>query len=119
MQFIPYILVPRRNPAYKGGEAGEGGAKRVVSPFMCPITEHGFDGKHRFVVVRATGHVVAEKALKELPQLVEELVGSAVEGKDVIVLNGTEQERAQYAEVRGTCSCFTVQGWSRVDGTAA
>ena len=49
-----------RNPAY----AGDGAESRAVSPFCCPITGAEFTSKNRFVVVRKTGHVVAEKAFK-------------------------------------------------------
>lgn len=43
------------------GKGGDGGAA-----FACPITGLALNGKARFVVVRAKGHVLSERALKEV-----------------------------------------------------
>jgi len=95
-----------RNPhAATGGGGAAAGGGTPISPFWCPVTEQEVDGKHRFVAVRSTGHVVAERALREVPALVEEHVGCPVGDADVLVLNGTEEERAAYAEVSvGGCA---------------
>ncbi|CAD7695046.1 unnamed protein product, partial [Ostreobium quekettii] len=60
--------------------------------FQCPVTGLGFTGKFGFSALRKTGHVVSQKALKEFPQVVEDLVGEKWEAEDVIPINGTEEE---------------------------
>jgi Rtf2 RING-finger len=35
--------------------------------FVCPITGLEMNGKYRFVVLQRSGHVISEKALKQVP----------------------------------------------------
>ena len=35
--------------------------------FVCPVSGVALNGRYRFVVVRGTGHVISEKAIKEVP----------------------------------------------------
>ncbi len=61
----------------KLGEGGSGGgdaaapsskaaASDIPARFACPITGLPFNGKSRFVVLRRSGHVLSERALKEV-----------------------------------------------------
>ncbi|KAK9850261.1 hypothetical protein WJX84_011128, partial [Apatococcus fuscideae] len=59
--------------------APEGGSKPVDStsfqpgndaPFICPITEVPLNGRFRAFVLRPSGLVVSERAVKEMPQLI-------------------------------------------------
>lgn len=50
-----------------GGTDGGGGAVR----FACPVTGQAFNGKYKFVVLRKSGHVLSERALKEVRRRVE------------------------------------------------
>lgn len=50
-----------------GGEQGPGeAALEGVTRFACPVTGQALNGKSRFVVMRRSGHVVSERALKEV-----------------------------------------------------
>ena len=46
------------------GANGASGAAAVR--FACPITGQPMNGKYKFVVVRRTGHVLSERAVKEV-----------------------------------------------------
>jgi hypothetical protein len=49
----------------KGGKNGDDGQNGGVR-FACPITGLPFNGKSRFVVFKKSGHVLSERALKEV-----------------------------------------------------
>jgi len=55
--------------------------------FCCPVTGVQFNGRFRFLVHRRSGHVLAEKAVKEVPAVVEELVGGPWGPEDWILVN--------------------------------
>lgn len=56
-----------RLEAAPGGEPGAGdGATLGTARFVCPVTGLALNGKSRFVIFRKTGHVVSERALKEV-----------------------------------------------------
>ncbi|GIL81825.1 hypothetical protein Vretimale_1422 [Volvox reticuliferus] len=62
------------------------------SDFCCPVTGVAFNGRYKFVVLRPSGHVVSEKALKEVPAVVEELAGKKVSELETVPVNpGGEQ----------------------------
>lgn len=64
----------------------------VETKFECPITGLEFNGKFRFVALRGCGHVLSEKALKEV-KTVACLVCYVPYGEaDKMVINGTEEE---------------------------
>ncbi|GLC40062.1 hypothetical protein PLESTF_000933400 [Pleodorina starrii] len=71
------------------------------SDFCCPVSGVALNGRYRFVVLRPSGHVVSEKALKEVPAVVEEMVGKKVSEMETIPVNPTgeqlEQLRARVA----------------------
>ncbi|EFJ45713.1 hypothetical protein VOLCADRAFT_63267, partial [Volvox carteri f. nagariensis] len=71
------------------------------SDFCCPVTGVAFNGRYKFVVLRPSGHVVSEKALKEVPAVVEELAGKKVSELEITPVNPTgeqlEQLRARIA----------------------
>lgn len=54
-----------------GGSGGvapgsRGGSGDIPARFACPITGLPFNGKSRFAVLRSSGHVLSERALKEV-----------------------------------------------------
>jgi Rtf2 RING-finger len=55
--------------------------------FQCPITGQEVNGRFKFVVFRASGLVVSERALAEVPSAVEELVGAKWTAQDIIPIN--------------------------------
>ncbi len=55
------------------------GANGGAVQFACPITGQALNGKYKFVMVRRTGHVLSERALKEV-RLQREGLGPAPEG---------------------------------------
>ena len=48
------------------GSSGDGGGDGPGTKFACPITGQAFNGKAKFVVMRKSGHVVSERAVKEV-----------------------------------------------------
>jgi hypothetical protein len=77
-----------------------GGAKEGAAvQFACPVTGLPMGGKGRFVAVRCGGrgpaHVLAERALKEVPSVVRELVGGEWAAEDVLVVNPQGEELEQ------------------------
>lgn len=54
-----------RNPNFKAGSAPDAGAA-PESRFHCPVTGLDFNGRFRFVVLRPSGHVVSERAIKQV-----------------------------------------------------
>ncbi|KAL4440746.1 hypothetical protein ABPG77_000455 [Micractinium sp. CCAP 211/92] len=87
----------------KLGEGGSGGgdtaapsskaaASDIPARFACPITGLPFNGKSRFVVLRRSGHVLSERALKEVPKVVEEMVGGPWKPEELLQVNPTGEE---------------------------
>lgn len=73
------------NPSKKK-EAPQVAAKGINQPgndsdFCCPITGLELNGRFKFCAHRGTGLVVSEKAIKEVPKVVEELVGKPIAGR--------------------------------------
>lgn len=67
--------------------------------FSCPVTGLTFNGKNNFVVikrggmsVKGTGYVFSERALKDLPVVVEEIVGGKWTPEDVCKLVSVGEE---------------------------
>lgn len=55
------------NPSYKPSEqAHRAGGDEDEVPFMCPVASVPMNGRHKFVFLRASGHVVSERAFKEM-----------------------------------------------------
>eukprot|EP00887_Chlorella_sp_A99_P002780 scaffold6.g2780.t1 len=89
------------DPAAGGGGssrqgAGDGGARSVR--FSCPVTGAPMGGKGRFVAFRRGGMVVSERALKEVPAVVEEMAGGKWAAEDLVPLNPPAEELAQRRE---------------------
>lgn len=78
--------------AKSAAAVGAGGAAQRAVRFSCPITGLPMGGKGRFVAIRSSGHVVSERALKEVPAVVEELVGCKWSAEDLLVLNPAADE---------------------------
>ncbi|CAL8469337.1 g8878 [Coccomyxa elongata] len=66
--------------------------------FACPLTGLPMNGRYRFSALKKSGHVISEKALKEVPAAVEELVGGKWAQEDVLPLNGAPEEVQQLRE---------------------
>lgn len=60
--------------------------------FQCPITGLEFNGKFRFVVLKGCGHVLSEKALKEVKTAACLVCYVPYTEADKLVINGTEEE---------------------------
>uniref|UniRef100_A0A061R904 Duf602-domain-containing protein n=1 Tax=Tetraselmis sp. GSL018 TaxID=582737 RepID=A0A061R904_9CHLO len=63
-----------------------------AAPFVCPVSGIEANGRSRFVVLRRCGTVVSAKALKQLPESVEELVGYRWDPSEVMPLNPPKDE---------------------------
>jgi len=67
-----------------------GGSSKVR--FTCPVTGLEANGKVKFVVIRTSGHVFSDKAVRELKSIVEEMVGGPWSPDDDMVLNPSGEE---------------------------
>jgi hypothetical protein len=81
-------------PRAGGGKAGAASA----AAWQCPITGLEMNGRARFVVHRPTGRALAERALKEAPAAVEELLGGPWAADDLIVVNPLGDELFEIRE---------------------
>jgi hypothetical protein len=71
----------------------DGAAAADHSAFACPLTGSLLNGRTRFVVLRPSGVVVAERALKAAPEAVVELLGGGLLADETVVpLNGSPEE---------------------------
>lgn len=79
----------------------DGAAADAAVRFACPVTGLPMSGKSRFVIVRpggtGPGHIMSEKALKELPAVAKEVVGGAWAPADLtpVYPQGEELEARQ------------------------
>ncbi|KAK9814475.1 hypothetical protein WJX72_006506 [[Myrmecia] bisecta] len=88
-----------RNPHYKPGASSQATFQPGnEAAFCCPITGQECNGRFRFVLLRNTGHVISERALKQVPSAVEEHIGQQWTPADVLVLNPTAEEAEQMRE---------------------
>ncbi|KAL6753892.1 Rtf2 RING-finger-domain-containing protein [Haematococcus lacustris] len=60
--------------------------------FSCPVAGVPFNGRFKFIVHRPTGWVLSEKAVKEAPSVVAELLGSNPAGEDWIPVNPSGEQ---------------------------
>jgi hypothetical protein len=91
-------------PAHKAGSSSSnGGSKKGSSSdaadFQCPVTGLELNGRFPFVIHRPTGQVLSERALREAPAAVEELLAGKWTADDLIPVNpqGEELEKRQQA----------------------
>jgi hypothetical protein len=94
--------VPRRGAGAAAAPAaakGGGGAPPAAAEWQCPVTGLEMNGRARFVVHRPSGVALAERALRDAPAAVEELLGGPWAQEDLIVVNpaGEELQRAKEA----------------------
>ena len=85
----------------------EGKGKDHVIKYGCPVTQLPLNGKYRFVVVRhaesGKGHIVSEKAVKEMGLVVEETIGGKYmdpllvypQGEELDIMLDTVMEKHQ------------------------
>jgi hypothetical protein len=84
-------------------EESQGTAADAAVRFACPVNGLPMSGKSKFVIIRgkgaSIGHVVSERALKELPLVVKEIVGGDWTAEEVLQVypQGEELEKRQEA----------------------
>ena len=84
-------------------EEAKGAASDSAVRFVCPVNGAPMSGKFKFVLVKkdgkGTGYVVSERAIKELPAIVKEIVGGDWTREDIIPIypQGDELEQRQAA----------------------
>lgn len=81
-----------KNPAYVATEHTEGSVGDGSAPYICPISGLEMTGKFRFVFLWNCGCVLAERALKEVKQNICHMCQQPFTDKDVIILNGNEED---------------------------
>lgn len=62
------------------------------SRYMCPVTGLEMNGRQRFYFLWKCGCVISERAIKEVKSETCHKCGKPFEEKDVIIMNGTEEE---------------------------
>lgn len=72
-------------------------ADTARSPFCCPLTALEFNGRFRFVALWPSGVVVSERALKQVPSAVEEMLGEGAKlsAQRVMPLNSEDAAEQQ------------------------
>jgi hypothetical protein len=84
-------------------EESQGTAADAAVRFACPVNGLPMSGKSKFVIIRKSGssgregYVVSERAVKELPLVVKEIVGGDWTSEDVLPVypQGEELEKRQ------------------------
>uniref|UniRef100_A0A383WIC7 Ubiquitin-like domain-containing protein n=1 Tax=Tetradesmus obliquus TaxID=3088 RepID=A0A383WIC7_TETOB len=91
-------------PAHKAGSSSSNGkngkangSSSDAADFQCPVTGLELNGRFQFVIHRPTGQVLSERALREAPAAVEELLGGKWAADDLVSVNpqGEELEKRQ------------------------
>lgn len=88
---------PSMPSASAGGGAGGGGGgwgTEDASPYACPITQLEMNGRNQFVVLRSTGKVLADKALRELGEAALQEEYGPFTADDVVRLVPSDEERS-------------------------
>lgn len=98
---LKQLLELKLEPNSKKANSGPGASHRKASnqasfnlsnasaDFACPVTGLEYNGRSRFVVIRPSGVVVSEKAVKELRPVVEELAGGKWREEELLPINPT------------------------------
>jgi len=92
------------NPHAKAGADFKAGADVASEdvPYHCPIASIPFNGRHPFVFLRPSGHVISERAFKQFGSSVCPITDTPCAEEEAIVLNGNEEQRQQLAERAAT-----------------
>lgn len=89
------LLTPNSDISGSGRVDASSGGKEdcdVVSPYMCPVTQLPFNGLYSFVAIWTTGHVLSEKALREIGVEGLQLEYGPFSEADVVALLPPEDE---------------------------
>jgi hypothetical protein len=84
-------------------QGSQGTASDAAVRFACPVNGLPMSGKSKFFIIQGkgggTGHVISERALKELPLVVKEVVGGDWTTEDVLSVypQGEDLEKRQEA----------------------
>lgn len=94
------------NPAYvaaqKAGSLGRSSGKSEDDdepPFFCPVAMLPLNGRYPFVLIKATGHVVSQRALKQVGGKLCPVTETPLESADAtLAINPSEEERNELLE---------------------
>mmetsp|Transcript_17405 Transcript_17405/g.29164 ORF Transcript_17405/g.29164 Transcript_17405/m.29164 type:complete len:309 (+) Transcript_17405:96-1022(+) len=96
LKSVKQVVLTPNSDVGGGGRvvAGSGGKEDsdVSSPYMCPVTQLPFNGLYSFVVIWTTGHVLSEKALREIGMEGLQLEYGPFTEADVVALLPAEEE---------------------------
>ena len=68
-------------------------------PFFCPVAMLPLNGRYPFVLVKPTGHVVSQRALKQVGSKLCPVTETPLSGADAVLsINPPEEERAELLE---------------------
>eukprot|EP00741_Cyanophora_paradoxa_P008135 tig00001264_g7872.t1 len=70
-----------------------------ISQYICPITLLELNGAHRFNILWTCGHVIAERAMKEIPSSKCQVCETPFTDDDVVPVNGTKEEMENLRQI--------------------
>lgn len=87
-----------KNPDYIDKACSSGSESGSRSLFICPITGLETNGRHTFSAIATCGHVLSDKALREVPSKQCLVCQASYEDGDVIPLNPTKEQLEKLKE---------------------
>ena len=86
------------NPSYNPADSHKAGADDDEFPYYCPIAHVPLNGRFPFVFIRPSGHVVSERALKQIGGKTCPVTEVPITDDDIVHINGTTEQREALAE---------------------
>jgi hypothetical protein len=88
------------NPAYRADAGKVAGTSEDDDepPFCCPIASVPLNGRYPFVLVKPSGHVVSQRALKQVGASLCPVTEQPLGPDDTIPINPSDEERAAMQE---------------------
>lgn len=87
-----------KNPDYSDKACSSGSENSKPSLFICPITGLETNGRHTFSAIATCGHVLSDKALREVPSQQCLVCQTSYDTSDIIPLNPTKEQLEQLKE---------------------
>ena len=80
-----------RNAAHLKGQSDED----AEPPFYCPVANLPLNGRYPFVLIKSTGNVVSQRALKQVGGKVCPITEQPISPADALSINPLEEERKE------------------------
>mmetsp|Transcript_2799 Transcript_2799/g.5884 ORF Transcript_2799/g.5884 Transcript_2799/m.5884 type:complete len:340 (+) Transcript_2799:16-1035(+) len=83
------------NPTFNPSDSHKQGADDDEFPYHCPIAHIPMNGRFPFVFIRSSGHVVSERALKQIGGATCPVTEVPLTEDDIVPINGTDEQREE------------------------